>query len=41
MLDFVTLVLIKPPKSMSVSKYGQQRKNGRKITKNLNKDGQK
>jgi len=30
MLDFVTLVLIKPPESMPASKYGQQRKNGKK-----------
>ena len=34
MLDFVTLVLLKPPKSMPASKYGQQRENGKKITKN-------
>ena len=33
-LDFVTLVLLKPPESMPVSKYGQQRKNGKEITKN-------
>ena len=32
-LNFVTLVLLKPPKSMPVSKYGQQRENGKKITK--------
>ena len=29
-LDYVTLVLLKPPKSMPASKYGQQRKNGKK-----------
>ena len=33
-LDFVTLVPLKPPKSMPASKYGQQRENGKKITKN-------
>ena len=33
-LDFVTLVLLKPPKSMPASKYGQQRENGKEITKN-------
>ena len=33
-LDFVTLVLLIPPKSMPVSKYGQQQENGKKITKN-------
>ena len=27
-LNFVTLMLLKPPKSMPVSKYGQQRENG-------------
>ena len=38
-LHLVTLVLLKPPNSMPASKYGQQRENGRKITKNAN--GQK
>ena len=33
-LDFVTLVLLKPPKSMPASNYGQQRENGKEITKN-------
>ena len=37
MLDFVTLVLLIPAKSMSASKYGKQRKNGKEITKNLKK----
>jgi len=36
-LNIVTLVLLKPPKSMPVSKYGQQRENGKKITKNKKK----
>ena len=30
MLNYITLVLLKPPKSMPVSKYGQQRENGKK-----------
>ena len=33
-LDYVTLMLLKPPKSMPASKYGQQRENGKEITKN-------
>jgi hypothetical protein len=40
MLDFVTLVLINPPKSMPASEYGQQRKNGKKNHQKLKK-GQK
>ena len=39
-LDFVTLVLLKPPKSMPASKYGQQRENGKQIPK-PKKNGQK
>ena len=39
-LDFVTLVLLKPPKSMPASKYGQQRENGKKSPK-TKKNGQK
>ena len=30
MLNYVTLVLLKPPKSMPASKYGQQQENGKK-----------
>ena len=36
-LDYVTLVLLNPPKSMPASKYGQQRENGKKIHQNLKK----
>ena len=39
-LNFVTLVLLKPPKSMPASKYGQQRENGKKSPK-PKKNGQK
>ena len=40
-LDFVTLVLLKPPKSMPASKYGQQQENGKEITKKLKQNSQK
>ena len=36
-LDYITLVLLKPPKSMPASKYGKQRENGKEITKKLKK----
>ena len=39
-LNFVTLVLLKPPKSMPASKYGQQRENGKKNHQKL-KNGKK
>ena len=36
-LNFVTLVLLKPPKSMPASKYGQQRENGKNNHQKLKK----